>query len=166
MNISLKCCGSARDIGLLALRIGVGAILIMHGYGKLFGGAPGMDMFTGMVTGLGFPAPTLFAYAAALTEFFGGIAILLGIFTSVASVLGAIVMLVALFMVKKFAFPASDIDVSLLASLVAIFCLGAGRFSLASAFKMNSAGCCGNNTCCDSDKDDAIVDKKMHNHKK
>ncbi len=166
MNTSFKCCGSARDIGLLALRVGVGAILIMHGYGKLFGGAPGMDMFTGMVTGLGFPAPALFAYAAALTEFVGGIAILLGLFTSVASVLAAIVMLVALFMVKKFSFPAADIDLSLLLSLVAIFCLGAGRYSLAAAFKMNDGGCCGNGTCCGSDKDDALVEEKLHNHKK
>lgn len=148
MNTSLKCCGSARDIGLLALRVGVGAILIMHGYGKLFGHAPGMDMFTGMVTGLGFPLPAVFAYAAALTEFVGGIAILLGLFTSVATILGAIVMLVALFMVKKFSFPAADIDLMLLLSMVALFCLGAGRYSLTSAFGMKSSGCCGGNTTC------------------
>jgi putative oxidoreductase len=151
MNTSLKCCGSARDIGLLALRIGVGVIFTMHGYGKLFGDAPGMDAFTGMITGLGFPLPALLAYAAALTEFVGGIAILLGIFTSVATVLGAIVMLVALFMVKKFNFPASDIDLMLLASLVTIFCLGAGRYSLAAAFNMKGAnGCCGDAGCCDT----------------
>jgi putative oxidoreductase len=149
MNTSLKCCGSARDIGLLALRIGVGSIFIMHGYGKLFGGAPGMDMFTGMVGGLGFPLPALFAYAAALTEFVGGIAILLGLFTSVAAAFGAIVMLVAMFLVKKFAFPASDIDLSLLASLVAIGLLGSGRYSLASALNMKKAdGCCNTEACC------------------
>lgn len=151
MNTSLKCCGSARDIGLLALRIGIGVIFIMHGYGKLFGGAPGMDAFTGMVGGLGFPLPALFAYAAALTEFVGGIAILLGLFTSVAAVLGAIVMLVALFMVKKFSFPAADIDFMLLASLVTLFCLGAGRYSLAAAFNMKGAnGCSGDAGCCDA----------------
>lgn len=151
MNTSLKCCGSARDIGLLALRIGIGVIFIMHGYGKLFGGAPGMDAFTGMIGGLGFPLPALFAYAAALTEFVGGIAILLGLFTSVASVLGAIVMLVALFMVKKFTFPAADIDFMLLASLVTLFCLGAGRYSLAAAFNMKGAnGCCGDAGCCET----------------
>ena len=152
MNTSLKCCGSARDIGLLALRIGVGSIFIMHGYGKLFGGAPGMDMFTGMIGGLGFPLPALFAYAAALTEFVGGIAILLGLFTSVAAALGAIVMLVAMFLVKKFAFPASDVDLVLLTSLIALGCLGAGRYSLASVFKMKKYdGCCGEGTCCTTD---------------
>lgn len=151
MNISFKpCCSSARDIGLLALRVGVGVIFILHGYSKLFGG---MEGFTGMVTRMGFPLPTFFAYAAALSEFVGGIAILLGLFTSVAAIFAGIVMLVALFMVKKFSLPAADVDLSLLASLVAIFCLGPGRFSLASVLckgKEGEKACCMNNTekCC------------------
>lgn len=150
MNTSPKCCSSARDIGLLALRVGVGIVFIMHGYGKLFGGAPGMDMFTGMVKGLGFPAPALFAYLAALTEFVGGIAILLGMFMNVATILGAVVMLVALFMVKKFSFPAADVDLVLLLSMVGLFCLGSGRYSLNSVCKMKSDACCGgkDDSCC------------------
>ena len=121
-------CRSAKDWALLALRIALGVVFILHGYDKLFGG---MEGFIGMVGRLGFPAPAFFAYAAALTEFVGGIAILLGAFTTVASGLMVIVMLVAIFGAKGFKFPMIDADVALLAMAVAIGLMGPGRFSLA-----------------------------------
>lgn len=153
MNTS-SCARSSRDIALLALRISVGVIFVMHGYGKLFGDAPGMTAFTGMISGLGFPLPGFFAYAAALTEFVGGIAILLGLFTSVAAALGAVVMLVAMIMVKKFAFPASDVDLALLGSLIALVCLGAGRYSLAGMLNLKTADGCGTACCDNGDKNE------------
>lgn len=141
-----------RSLGLLALRIGVGVILVMHGYGKLFGHAPGMTAFTGMVTGMGFPLPGLFAWLAALSEFLGGLALLLGIFTSVAAVFTGIVMLVALFMVKKFNFPMADPDLALLAGIVALGCMGPGRYSLAAALGMGKGcACCSNDDCANHD---------------
>lgn len=118
------------DIALLILRVAVGVIFIFHGYGKLFGGAPGMVAFTGMVAKLGFPAPALFAYAAAFAEFFGGIAVLLGVFTDVAAILIAIVMLVALVGVKKFSLPAADVDLSLLAITLALYFMGPGKYTV------------------------------------
>ncbi|MEY4744862.1 MAG: hypothetical protein RL272_807 [Candidatus Parcubacteria bacterium] len=118
------------DAALLALRMAAGVIFIVHGYGKLFGNAPGMKMFTGMVAGLHFPAPALFAYLAALSEFCGGIALVLGVFPQVASLFLAIVMLVALIGVKKFSLPKADPDVALLAMVSAIGLMGAGRYSL------------------------------------
>lgn len=80
--------------GLLILRAFVAFIFIRAGAMKLFGG---MDMFTGMVAGIGFPAPAFFAYAAALIEFIGGIAVLLGVGTRVFSALIAIVITTAFF---------------------------------------------------------------------
>lgn len=124
------CCAHGKDIGLLVLRLGAGAILVYHGYGKLFGGAPGMEMFTGMVDNLGFPLPAFFAYCAALTEFFGGIALILGFGTPVFGVLAAIVMLVALVGVKKTALPAGDPDLALLAISLSLVAMGAGKYSL------------------------------------
>jgi putative oxidoreductase len=149
MHHLFSSCGksSCKSWGLLALRIAIGVIFIMHGYGKLFGDAPGMEKFTMLVTGIGFPLPVVFAYAAALTEFFGGIAMILGLFTRVFSVLLGFVMLVALLGVKKFAFPSADIDVALLSIAIALFCMGAGRFSLdALLFKKS---CCGHTGTCD-----------------
>ncbi len=142
-GVSCACsCKNAKDWGLLALRVAMGVIFIAHGYAKLNGGMP---MFTGMVAGLGFPMASFFAYAAALTEFLGGIALLLGIGTSIASVLTAIVMLVAILGVKGLKLPMIDADLSLLAMSVAIFCMGPGRFSLAATM---CKGCEEGGRCC------------------
>lgn len=164
MNTSMKQC-DCRSIGLLVLRIGVGVILVMHGYGKLFGHAPGMTAFTGMVTGMGFPLPGLFAWLAALSEFVGGLALLLGVFTSVAAVFTAIVMLVALFMVKKFAFPMADPDLALLAGIIAIGCMGPGRYSLAKCFGMSKGCACCNEMNC-ATHDHGHDHDHQHDHKK
>ncbi len=118
------------DVALLILRLTIGVIFILHGYGKLFGDAPGMVAFTGMVAQLGFPAPGFFAYAAALSEFFGGIALLFGIATNIAALLIAVVMLVALVGVKKFALPSADIDFALLAIAIAVYAMGPGKYAV------------------------------------
>lgn len=98
-----------------------------------------MEVFTGMVAGIGFPMPTLFAYAAALSEFVGGIAILLGVYVHVFAALTGIVMLVAISMMKKFVFPLSDPDLALLAISAALVLAGPGRFSLLK----QGVKCCG-----------------------
>ncbi len=118
------------DVAVLALRLAAGVIFIVHGYGKLFGNAPGMKMFTGMVAGLHFPAPTLFAYLAALSEFCGGIALVLGVFPQIAAASLMVVMLVALIGVKKLSLPKADPDLALLAIAAAVGLMGAGRYSL------------------------------------
>ena len=100
-----------------------------------------MDAFTGMVASLGFPLPVIFAYAAALSEFVGGLLILVGAYTKIAGALLGIVMLVALFGVKKFTFPLADIDLALLGGIIALYYLGAGRLSV--RHKKNE-DCCGN----------------------
>lgn len=148
-----RCCGMCcADWGLLILRIALGIIFILHGWGKLFGGAPGMEGFTMMVMKIGFPAPVVFAYVAALTEFLGGIAMLLGIFTRVFGPLIAFVMLVAFITVKK-GLPAGDPDLALFAMAIALTLMGPGRFSLTGMMKKDKVhkdgGCeCGGNCGC------------------
>jgi putative oxidoreductase len=61
---------------LLVMRLVLGAIMIAHGYSKVFGGFHGHQQFVGS---LGLPA--WMAYLSTGTEFFGGIAIVLGVFT-------------------------------------------------------------------------------------
>ncbi|MDO8618182.1 MAG: DoxX family protein [Candidatus Uhrbacteria bacterium] len=133
------CAHDGLSWGLLALRIAIGVIFIQHGWGKLFGDAPGMEVFTGMVGRIGFFAPALFAYAAALSEFVGGIAVLLGIWTRWFSALIGIVMFVAFVFVKKFAFPAGDADFALLAIAITLTLTGPGMFSLARYFGKEKA---------------------------
>jgi putative oxidoreductase len=125
-----------KAFGLLVLRVFLGLIFAYHGYGKLFGGAPGMDAFTGMVAGLGFPVAGLFAYIVALTEFFGGIALILGIGTKFVSPVLVITMLVAIFKVKGGISPKSELDVALLGMAIAVGFTGPGKYSLASKLGM------------------------------
>lgn len=143
----MKFCGSKEhcfDWALLVLRIALGVVFIVHGYGKLFGGSPGMEAFTGLVAKIGFPLPAFFAYVAACAEFFGGIAILLGIFTGISTILVGFNMLVALVALKKFQFPASDLEFSLLCMAIAVHLMGPGKYSLAAKMGMKGmSGCCG-----------------------
>jgi putative oxidoreductase len=71
---------SQKANGYLVLRIVAAVVLIWHGYGKLFGfGISGVAGFFGDTLGL--PIPMVLAVLVTLLEFFGGIAILLGICT-------------------------------------------------------------------------------------
>ena len=118
-----------QDWGLLVLRIALGVIFIVHGWGKLFGHAPGMEGFTMMLAGLAFPAPALFAYLVALVEFIGGIAVLLGVWTKLFGLLIAVDMIVAFLKVKQ-GLPAGDPDVALFAIAVALSIMGSGAYAL------------------------------------
>lgn len=69
-----------QPLALLVLRLVLGAIMIAHGYPKVFGGFHHHMEF---VASLGLPG--WMAYLSAGTEFFGGIAIVLGLFTRVFS---------------------------------------------------------------------------------
>ena len=157
------------DKALLIIRLVAGIIFLMHGWGKLTGN-PSIEMFTGMVGGLGFPMPIFFAWVVALTETLGGIALILGVFVRPAGVLLSIVMLVALGMVKKFSFPVGDIDFALLGIAVALTMSGPGHFSL--AHKMMGKDCCGDmkemdKGCCkDTGKDmgEECCGGMGHNH--
>lgn len=85
---------SAQPVAQLALRVVLGVIMMAHGYGKVFGG---MERFAQNVSNMGFPA--FMAYVAAYSEFFGGLLVILGLFTRVASLFILGVMFVAVWKV-------------------------------------------------------------------
>lgn len=68
-----------RPLGLLLVRVVVGAVLIAHGWPKLFASAAFLEAFPKM----GFPAWAV--YVAGTVELFGGILLVLGLFTRVAA---------------------------------------------------------------------------------
>lgn len=68
-------------IVLLLLRIFLAPILILAGWGKLTALEDTAAYFGNPDWGLGMPAPMLMAFLAGATEFFGGIAILIGFAT-------------------------------------------------------------------------------------
>ena len=115
----------------LLIRIALGIIFIAHGYGKLFGG---ISQTSGFFSGLGIPVAGFFAVVVGIVEFFGGIAVLLGIFTRIAGTLVFVDMLVAfiLFHVKQgFFIPEGFEFVFMLGFGAASLVLsGAGKISL------------------------------------
>jgi putative oxidoreductase len=83
-----------QPFALLVLRLVLGAIMIAHGYSKVFGG---FHHHMDMVGSLGLPR--WMAYLSTGTEFFGGIAIVLGLFTRVFALAFLIEMSVAIWKV-------------------------------------------------------------------
>ena len=82
------------NAGLALLRIFAGVSLAAaHGLGKV--SAP--EQIIAGTEKLGFPAPFLFGWAAALAEFLGGIFLALGLFTRISSFFVAFTMLTAAF---------------------------------------------------------------------
>ena len=118
----------AANAGLTLLRIFTGAALMMaHGRGKL---PPSEGLIT-RAGEIGFPAPTLFAWAAGLSEFVGGAFLVLGLLTRISSFFIACVMLTALLGVHA-ADPFQKQELALLYLFIAIaFMLkGAGDWSI------------------------------------
>src|SRR5688500_9968883 len=72
------------DSAMLVMRLWLGATMITHGWPKVFGG---MEKFTTGVAEMGFPAPEVFAWAAALSELAGGLLLGLGLATRATSLL-------------------------------------------------------------------------------
>jgi putative oxidoreductase len=82
------------NIGILILRLFIGAALLSHGWSKLGGGFEG---FTGFVASLGVPAPQLMAGLAVFAETGGAVLLLLGLLTCPAALMIVLTMAVAIF---------------------------------------------------------------------
>ncbi|MNK19611.1 hypothetical protein D3C87_378330 [compost metagenome] len=88
--------GKYRNTGLLILRVGLGAMMMVHGLPKIIGG---IDMWTGLgssmkVIGINF-LPTFWGLMAALAEGMGGFLLVLGLFFRPVNMLLAFTMLIA-----------------------------------------------------------------------
>lgn len=87
-----------RDLALLILRLAGAGLAYAHGWGKVVSLSLGQgDRFIAGVAELGFPAPGLFAWAAALAEFLGGLCVVLGLGSRIAAGFVAFNMFVAAF---------------------------------------------------------------------
>jgi putative oxidoreductase len=81
-----------QPLGLLVLRLVLGAIMIAHGYPKVFGGMP---HFVDTVRGLHMPG--WMAYLSVAAELGGGILLIVGFLTRFTAACVCIDMLVAIF---------------------------------------------------------------------
>ena len=118
-----------QPLALLVLRLVLGAIMIAHGYSKVFGG---LHHHVEMVGHLGLPG--WMAYLSAGAEFFGGILVLLGLLTPLAALAIAINMSVAIALVHwKHGLTGAggyEFPLSLAAIAFALIFFGAGPISL------------------------------------
>ena len=121
----------------LALRIPVGIILAAHGSQKLFGwfGGYGLEATGQWMASIGLNPGTLMALLAGSAEFFGGLALILGLFVRPAAVVIAFTMLVAIFAVHigNGLFMSNngyEYGLALLAASVSLAISGAGRASI------------------------------------
>ena len=139
-----------KDVALLALRLAGVGLALAHGFGKIAALVSGEAAgFIEFVARLGFPLPGVFAWAAAIAQFAGGLLVAVGLFTRWAASFAAFTMLIALTLHHKFQlhvlvwlglYQASEEtiegwgnpEMALLYFLifVALVLMGAGRFSL------------------------------------
>lgn len=119
------------------MRIPVGIIFAAHGAQKLFCwfGGFGLQGTAGWLESIGLAPGTLMALLAGGAEFFGGLALIVGVLTRPAALALAFTMLVAIFKVHfvNGLFMANDgyeFGLSLLAASVALLISGAGKASV------------------------------------
>ncbi len=125
------------QVSSLVLRLTAGVIFIAHGAQKLFGlfGGYGLEGTGQWMASIGLEPGYLMALAAGSAEFFGGIALLLGLLTRPAALALAVTMLVAIFTVHigNGLFMSNngyEFGLSLFAIAIALVLNGGGKLSL------------------------------------
>jgi putative oxidoreductase len=116
------------DWGLAALRIVLGVILLAHGWPKLEDLKKTSENFAGM----GFKPGSLWATVAAIVEFFGGLALILGIWTEIPAffvVCEFVVIMIWRLARKQPLVGGYELDLLILAGAVVLLTQGAGPVS-------------------------------------
>lgn len=139
-SIIKRLVATSAGLSPLALRVPVGIIFAAHGAQKLFGwfGGYGLEGTGKWMASIGIEPGLLMAALAGGAEFFGGLALLLGLLVRPAAAVLGFTMLVAIFSVHigNGLFMSNngiEFSLALLAATVSLLISGAGRVSLDAA---------------------------------
>lgn len=139
-NLLQRVVATDLSFGPLALRIPVGIIFAAHGAQKLFGafGGNGLEGTGQWMASIGLNPGYLMALLSGSAEFFGGLALIVGLLTRPAAAVLAVTMLVAIFSVHidKGLFMSNngyEYALALLAVTLSLLFTGAGRLSVDAA---------------------------------
>jgi putative oxidoreductase len=136
-SIATKILSSNAGFGALMLRVPVGIIFAAHGAQKLFAwfGGYGLEGTGGWMDSIGLSPGIVMAFLAGAAEFFGGIALVLGLLTRPAALSLVITMVVAIFAVhiQNGLFMSNngyEFGLALLAASVSLLFSGGGKASV------------------------------------
>ncbi len=123
------------DVGLLLLRLCLGGVFLAHGSQKLFGafGGKGIDEFARMLQNTGYRESALLAWVTGITEFTGGLFLVLGLITPLAAagIVGLMINTVTLHWNGGFFAPKGfEYDLVLGGMALCVLAAGPGRFAL------------------------------------
>jgi putative oxidoreductase len=123
------------DLGLLVLRLAIGAFFVAHGTDKLFGwftDGMGMDATRQLLSGFGFTEVNTLAWVLALSETIGGVLVILGLFfpAGAAALLGVMVNVIVVKGDWNLFLGAVELEMTYAAAAFALLFTGPGRFAL------------------------------------
>jgi putative oxidoreductase len=129
-----------QHLGLLVLRVGLGAVLVAHGLQKLFGwwGGQGLNGLKNSLSDIGYQHADILTYCAAGGEIAAGVLLVLGLFTPLAAA-GALAYLINSLLAGMSAqhgsrsFPfflpnGHEYEITLIVMAAAVIMVGPGRY--------------------------------------
>jgi putative oxidoreductase len=128
-----------QDLGLLILRVGLGAVLVAHGLQKLFGwwGGRGLTGFKDSLSDVGYRHAEILTYVGPGGEIVAGVLLVLGLFTPLAAA-GALAYLINGLLAgvstqphSRFSFflpHGHEYEITLIVAAAAVILIGPGRY--------------------------------------
>lgn len=129
MRELLRMLDAQKGLGLAVMRVVLGLIFIIAGYGKVFQRGLNVEGFRGM----GIPLPELFGPIVSFLELGGGVLLVLGLFTRYLGALFAIEFIVATIVISNISqkgLLGARLEIMILMAAIVLLTNGAGALAL------------------------------------